>query len=378
MTVFQRNLEEYGVVFAYESFDEFVQNFKFQDCLLSVVVDGLCFDFLIKPGELKNAFVLFNSAVPEKDFVKTPIFTARKILSDLKSSKIYVSDPFINITDGFRCFWYLSSKKVDVQNIIKNILSHLFYLMEAERIVFWGSSGGGYPALFYSYQFENSVALVNAPTTTIKKHHEADFILSSMNSALGEFYEDEVAGVLDLKELCGSNSAFVLLNKGDRIFREKHIVPYVDHKRNIEMDESEDFVSDDLVVMIGDWGKGHLVAPTDLIKNIFKYLEYKEFDKKNLFNKDRVRSFKDLEIKCERSEGDIIVSINGVCESSKFAFYIYVNGEIKEKIGYQDSNVLRIKDYEKNANYRIGCFVRFDVDKFILRGSAAIEREAGI
>src|SRR5690606_12858701 len=199
MTVFKRSIEEYPVVCAYQSFEEFVSDFKYQDCLLSVLVEGVCFDFLIKTGELKNTFVVFNSAVPDKEFVKTPIFTSRKLLSDLKSHRIHVSDPFIDLSDGFRCFWYLSSKKIDVQNIIKNILSHLFFLMDAERVVFWGSSGGGYPALLYSYEFENSIALVNAPTTTIKKHHKADFILESMNKALGEFYGDEVSGFLDLK-----------------------------------------------------------------------------------------------------------------------------------------------------------------------------------
>lgn len=378
MTVFKRSIEEYPVVCAYQSFEEFVSDFKYQDCLLSVLVEGVCFDFLIKTGELKNTFVVFNSAVPDKEFVKTPIFTSRKLLSDLKSHKIHVSDPFIDLSDGFRCFWYLSSKKIDVQNIIKNILSHLFFLMDAERVVFWGSSGGGYPALLYSYEFENSIALVNAPTTTIKKHHKADFILESMNKALGEFYGDEISGFLDLKEIDRNNAAFILLNKNDRVFREKHVIPYVKHKKEISIDGFNDFVSDEIVVMAGDWGQGHLVAPTGLVKNIFKCLEYKKFERKNLFNKNRVSSLKEMKVRAERKGEELYFFIDGVSEKAKFAFYVYVNGEIKEKIGYQKSNVYVIKEYDERLRYRVSGFVKFDVDGFIVRESLTIDqREEG-
>nr|WP_321272639.1 hypothetical protein [Alcaligenes faecalis] len=369
MAIFKRDLADYKDIVSYSSISEFIENFTLRSCLLSIKIDGIYFDFLIKMGESKNAFVFFNSAVPEKEIIKTPVFTAQKISSELVSNKIYVSDPFIDISGDMRCFWYLSSKKINSQRIIEDVLRHLFFLMNAERLVFWGSSGGGFPALLYSYKFENSFALVNAPTTTIKEHHKSEEILMSLNKSLQFFYEDRLSGVLDLKELDGINSALILLNKNDGVFLRSHVSPYVLHKSNKELDVNDDFVSNDTIVMIGDWGRGHVVAPIKIIKNIFKYLEYNKFSKEVFFSENRVFSLKNVHGCLTELDQDLVVNVNGVSESAKFAFYVYVDGELKDKIGYQKDNSYKIKRLHKESSYKISYFVRFDADGFIVRGS---------
>ncbi|WP_368928936.1 hypothetical protein [Alcaligenes faecalis] len=143
MTIFRREVDESEIVDRYKSFEDFKEGFSLKNCILSVEVDGVDFDFLLRLGEGEVAFVFFNSAAPKKNEIKVPVFSSKGISSGLKSTKIYVSDPFMHISGENRCFWYLSSNKIDSQEIIKKILCHLFDLIKIKRILFWGSSGGG-------------------------------------------------------------------------------------------------------------------------------------------------------------------------------------------------------------------------------------------
>src|SRR5699024_565358 len=67
--------------------------------------------------------------------------------------------------------WYAGNQQQpDLQTSLIKIISKLADDLRTERLVFFGGSGGGFAAMFFSYHFPGSLALVFNPQTKIANY----------------------------------------------------------------------------------------------------------------------------------------------------------------------------------------------------------------
>ncbi|WP_368928934.1 hypothetical protein [Alcaligenes faecalis] len=175
---------------------------------------------------------------------------------------------------------------------------------------------------------------------------------------------------MDIKNINGSNDLMILQNKSDSVFIDYHVGPYVKHRNNRDVGDLKSFFDVNTAVVFGDWGDGHVVAPVEFIKNIFKFYEYKGFSKKRLFDKNRILDLEHAGAEIVFLEDKVLVKLKKISEPALFAFYVYKNKDIIKRVMYGAKNFFELCNLEKDAQYRVDYFIKFKSDGFIVRGVA--------
>ncbi|QYH19420.1 hypothetical protein JKI95_10020 [Corynebacterium aquatimens] len=119
---------------------------------------------------------------------------------------MHIADPTLNVSENATLGWYTANKKGNFQNEIAKLISFFRDYLEITELVFLGSSGGGFPAVYYSQVFENSTALLLAPVFNVKESVQdvpRKLFASELNDA--ETFEEAISKhpdvVFDLREL---------------------------------------------------------------------------------------------------------------------------------------------------------------------------------
>ena len=84
---------------------------------------------------------------------------------------MFVSDPMLERGCGIG--WFTGDNDCKFQAKLVAILQKVQKDLDASNLIFYGSSAGGFAALYYSHQFPNSLAVVSNPQTNIAEYHEA-------------------------------------------------------------------------------------------------------------------------------------------------------------------------------------------------------------
>jgi hypothetical protein len=106
----------------------------------------------------KNLFIFFHGSVPQSG--------THRIIFRCHNYEIYNSD-LLSITDGlinkyydYKIGWFLSTKNYDFHSIYKSIFEYFINSNKYKRIIFSGTSAGGYPSLYWASYF-NKIALIS-------------------------------------------------------------------------------------------------------------------------------------------------------------------------------------------------------------------------
>ncbi|MFM1704470.1 alpha/beta hydrolase family protein [Aeromonas salmonicida] len=89
-------------------------------------------------------------------------------------SFISFDDPVVSCTKLTNLGWYIGTKNIDVQEVINEILQHIIESnnIAPNRVVFYGSSGGGFAAIMAAIRLRGSIAVAINPQTNIFKYHK--------------------------------------------------------------------------------------------------------------------------------------------------------------------------------------------------------------
>jgi predicted esterase YcpF (UPF0227 family) len=116
-------------------------------------------NFLIKfKNNNNNLVIFFHGAVPDIDDRECCF---RGFNYDIENTDIIcVSDILIGIYKNFEISWYLSSNKHNINNIYIEVFDYLINKKNYNKIIFTGTSGGGYPSLYFA-SYYNKIALIS-------------------------------------------------------------------------------------------------------------------------------------------------------------------------------------------------------------------------
>lgn len=175
--------------------------------------------------------VIFAGAVDRQQRT-LPQFGGQFLRTYVPASVVGVADPSLSRSPTLRTAWYLGHDGFELQQILPDLVRRIAAVCEAERVIFFGGSAGGFAALYYSWCLPGSIALAFNPQTDIECFlggHKADY-RASCRPALGK--GDPLATVVRSSVVsCYAerfdNTVIYLQNAADSGHVRKHFAPFL-------------------------------------------------------------------------------------------------------------------------------------------------------
>ncbi|MGP5342361.1 hypothetical protein ACTXML_17335 [Glutamicibacter arilaitensis] len=261
----------------YESLEMFKTSFEPKSQIGTIIQNNVPVDFLFSPSSSKRLSVYFNSQQKPGDL---KLFTWQRVSKEFGVDRLFISDPNLYFNENLLLSWYVGNSLLNVQSFLHEMISHVVDLGAYEEIIFFGSSGGGYPAMLLSQQFSNSLAFTLAPATTVLHHYDQKKVSTWLQACFeaGSIDEASDSGRLDnlILDLPGYfmgnliNPVIILQNRNDIDFIECHSKPIA---RSVDVDfTSQGAFGNNLFISLEEYGKGHLPPPSDRILQVAKVI----------------------------------------------------------------------------------------------------------
>jgi hypothetical protein len=106
----------------------------------------------------KNLIVFFHGSIPKIE-TSTIIFRGYNY-NIFNSDSLCISDGLINKYKDLKIGWYLSTVKYPFENVYREIFEHFINSNKYQRVIFTGTSGGGFPSVYWASYF-GKIALVS-------------------------------------------------------------------------------------------------------------------------------------------------------------------------------------------------------------------------
>lgn len=142
--------------------------------------------YLLFTGSRESLVIVF-SAYSEK-----PLYNYVRTLKKINATRLYIKDDFgVNGKGSY----YLGEKgRNNVESTVCDLINRQIKKMGGgvKKLVFVGSSKGGYAALNFASMYDNSIAIVGAPQYLLGRHLIHDRLFLIMDDILGTRDETEV------------------------------------------------------------------------------------------------------------------------------------------------------------------------------------------
>lgn len=210
----------------------FVREFRNVDPAQPVMVDvGGAMPLAIKgqasPGA-KSLVVQFHGAI-DRTKRKTPAFLDMRPGLGRHAHQISIADPSLELSPDLTNAWFAGSRQMPLQKLLPKLIQSLVTELDIERVIFFGSSGGGFAALFYSWHFPGSIAVVSAPQTNIRAYYPGRR-KGYFETCWGKDSADIRDFCFDLRELYREkvpNTVVYLQSQLDTHHYAKHLMPLI-------------------------------------------------------------------------------------------------------------------------------------------------------
>lgn len=238
--------------------------------------------------EGKPLLICFNAAVPKREFREYPFFSGLQISDELKCPLIALADPSLQLSYNLSLAWYLgNSGSMGLQRSISDFVKKISGAVDIPPVLI-GGSGGGFAALATkavdpavgcnAVVWNPQVSVTGYYQTFVRRYVDtcfSDFLLDSPDRQVDFFEENKMVHDLCLVGSDFNGRIIYFQNKSDEMHLRKHCLRYVERSlKSSKMKDGFDvFYRGDVEVMVGDWGKGHIPPPDEVIKSsIFSFL----------------------------------------------------------------------------------------------------------
>lgn len=182
-------------------------------------------------GKCKSLLVSFHGAV-DRNTRTPPVFSP--ILPGLGESvaQLSVSDPSMMREGAFSMAWYAGHEGFRSQDILAEFFQTMAEVGAFERVVFFGSSGGGFASLYYSSLLPGSIAVSGVPQTNMHRYY-AGHIKRYREGCWPSVPSDEALA----KEICTNlcewyseprqNTVIYLQSAGDHFHTRTQFIPFM-------------------------------------------------------------------------------------------------------------------------------------------------------
>lgn len=209
--------------------------------------------------ECKNLLVSFHGAV-DRNTRTPPVFSP--LLPGLGDSvaQLSVSDPSMMREGAFSMAWYSGHEGFRAQDILADFFRAIARSGRFERVVFFGSSGGGFASLYFSSLLPESIAVVGVPQTNMRRYYSVH-IKKYREGCWPSLASDDALAREICTDLCKwysaprPNTVIYLQSAGDHFHTQTQFIPF--------MTAISEVKDSRFIAYSGFWGKlGHSGAIT--------------------------------------------------------------------------------------------------------------------
>lgn len=195
--------------------------------------ERLSLDVLYEPEDSQTLLVVLHGALNRRKF-ELPRFEWRSSLQDLRASKLYLSDSSVSQRADMEIGWYIGRVDDDLTDRYVDLVRHIRDIGGYERVIFVGSSGGGFASLAMSRKVAGSGAVAFSPQSTIAGYY------ASHRRMLARVLSEGKLSFENLQQQLGSRTSIrqqyaeaevenhfrYVQNSGDLFHFEAHYVPF--------------------------------------------------------------------------------------------------------------------------------------------------------
>jgi hypothetical protein len=217
-------------------------------------------------------------------------------------SFISFDDPVVSCTKSTNLGWYIGTKNTDVQEAINEIIQHILdkNSIAPNRVIFYGSSGGGFAAIMAATRLRGSTAIAINPQTNILNYHR-----KSYEKLLKSFFHDNSVQDYSLAEYINrfsiieniTSSKYIpniiyIQNTQDSFHVNNHYIPF--HKFYINLTRGIGNFKNRLHIRLFNDEKGHsgisdkskFLKERTFALSDFSEIETESIPTQNLLNKN--------------------------------------------------------------------------------------------
>ncbi|MPS77570.1 MAG: hypothetical protein E2591_05740 [Achromobacter sp.] len=233
----------------------------------SIILDGgLVFDIYIDIKSEAPAYIYFHGNCPRAPNFKLPVFSGANVLESLNVTRIVPSDPVLLMAPDVELSWHAGTATCNLQEVYKSVFDKVLSFARAPEVVFWGGSGGGFAALYYSFFFPGSTAMVWNPQIDFLRYSQ-DAVENYLKLAHGTSLEDSQpvsAGIEnDLAHLYkqGHGNRIIFIQNDADWHVEEHLAPFLDalgvNAQEVLQSGSSGLVAQNFYLFLGRFSEGH-------------------------------------------------------------------------------------------------------------------------
>lgn len=230
---------------------------------LTFEVNGVPIDILNQPapGAASTIFV-FHPAVTES-VDRLPFFSGQTVTKGAPANRVWIQDPTLYLDDRLNLSWFAGNFKMDVQGILTEVILKLLSLHGSKHAIFFGASGGGFAAMYYSRQIPESLAIAVNPQTNIRLYGE-EAVKQYLEYGLGAKPGSDPTKLADFANVTDltreyregvPNTIAYVQNAGDTSHIGRHLKGFVR-----ELTEQPR-----LMLYVGHWGPGHIAPDKEFL-----------------------------------------------------------------------------------------------------------------
>jgi pimeloyl-ACP methyl ester carboxylesterase len=258
------------------SMEDFRAQFALKDAGYSIRLNKTILDAELHVRDPRMLMVFFNAAVPRDNNKIPPRFSGRGISSSARASCLFLSDPVLYLDETLGLGWYAGSKDDALQTIIADLIQFVAGCMGAERVLFFGGSGGGFASMYYARRIPGALSLVWNPQTILKNYypklvdHYARVAFECNKNKLGQHIHASIPEYYEATP--GDNKVIYMQSRTDNHVA-RHLLPYLAGR---SLSYAEDFQSgwlnDDTYLHLTDWSDGHRPPPRKALEYLVSKL----------------------------------------------------------------------------------------------------------
>lgn len=177
-----------------------------------------------------TTLVHFTAALPSTGWDTYPVFAGIKTARGRSVNHLSISDPNFSFDGRPSTGWFAGSENQDLQNILASIIRHCTKAGNEGQAILFGSSAGGFAAVYYGSLIPESLTICVNPRIDLRNRPTQFYRLRPLS-----FPETEEAD-LD-RRIDVSASEFFAKNKGntlayiqnvqDRPYFEENMIPFI-------------------------------------------------------------------------------------------------------------------------------------------------------
>jgi hypothetical protein len=264
------------------SLEQFLSATALADGIHVIAYCGVFLELNLHRRNSKAMLVFFNAALAARTSeVKLPVFSGAKAQEATDANVLMVSDPVLYLDGDIRLGWYAGAAGMPLQVDLARVLQHIQKVLEIERVVLYGASGGGFAALFYAPFLQNSIAVPCNPQTNLLIYSRgilANYlsVAYGYQAAPSKFDAAEIEGKPVLKigsDHVKNTRVLYLQNALDDRHYKRDFLPFLESYGLTRGKGLVEAHSASLVSVCGEsWGEGHRGPPAAFIYSLLHSL----------------------------------------------------------------------------------------------------------